>query len=148
MGLRMPKIQDVLHHTGRPFVALDRPKGVRPALQRERSAMSDEKCTCPKDEIPWHNNPDCPVLKEESSFAAPTGLGGIVELRDGWKLENGMPNNCSRIVRPDGKTAFYRYMQTTEDEAVLIAWAYQEGHKHGAQEREQRIKDVLGIEAT
>lgn len=38
--------------------------------------MSDEKCTCPKDEIPWHNNPDCPVLKAESSFAAPTLLDG------------------------------------------------------------------------
>lgn len=75
-------------------------------------------------------------------------LGGIVELRDGWKLDNGLPNGCSRISRPDGKTAFYRYQETTKEEASLIMWAYEEGHKHGAQEREQRIKDVLGIEAT
>lgn len=31
----MPKIQDVLHRASRPCVALDRPKGVRPALQRK-----------------------------------------------------------------------------------------------------------------
>lgn len=34
MGLRMPKIQDVRHRSSRPAVAHDRPKGVRPALQR------------------------------------------------------------------------------------------------------------------
>ena len=41
MGLRMPKIQDVLHRSSRPAVAHDRPKGVRPALQRR--AMSDDQ---------------------------------------------------------------------------------------------------------
>ena len=46
--------------------------------------MSDEKCTCPKDEIPWHNNPDCPVLKAESSFAAPTLLAAVELACDKW----------------------------------------------------------------
>lgn len=50
--------------------------------------MSDEKCTCPKDEIPWHNNPDCPVLKAESSFAAPTLLCDIESaVVNGRKIE-------------------------------------------------------------
>lgn len=75
-------------------------------------------------------------------------LGGIVELRDGWRLENGMPCNCSRILRPDGVTAFYRYMETSKDEALLIAWAYQEGYKHGDTERQHKIKTILGLNAS
>lgn len=35
--------------------------------------MSVGKCTCPRDEIPWHNNPECPQAKAASSFAEPDG---------------------------------------------------------------------------
>ena len=67
------------------------------------------------------------------------------DLHDGWSMELGLPNNCSRIVRPDGATAVYAYRQLTHDEAYLIKWGYEEGHKHGDYERSATIKRVLGL---
>lgn len=71
-----------------------------------------------------------------------------MELNDGWRLENGMPNGCSRLIRGDGVTAFYRYMETTESEARLIQWAYQAGYKHGDTERQHKVKTILGLNAS
>jgi len=90
----------------------------------------------------------CNECRKDSSFAAPPGLGGILELKDGWRLENGMPGGCSRLIRGDGVTAFYRYMDTTESEARLIQWAYQEGYKHGDTERQHKVKTILGLNAS
>lgn len=67
------------------------------------------------------------------------------DLRDGWTLELGMPHNCSRIIRPDGATAVYAYRQLTHDEAYLLKWGYEEGHKAGDRERSDTIKRVLGL---
>jgi hypothetical protein len=75
-------------------------------------------------------------------------LGGIKELGDGWRLENGLANECSRIIRPDGVTALYRYQETTENEALLIKWAYQNGYEHGDSERGHKIKTILGLNAS
>lgn len=67
------------------------------------------------------------------------------DIQDGWVLENGMPNGCSRIVTPDGKTAVYRYQETSTDEAYLLKWGYIEGRKAGTNEMVDKIKTRLGL---
>ena len=69
-----------------------------------------------------------------------------VEIHDGWMLESNMPNNCSRVIRPDGQTAVYRYQQTTNDEAFLLKWGYEEGLKAGKREVVDKIKTRLGLD--
>lgn len=68
-----------------------------------------------------------------------------LDIQDGWILENNMPNNCSRIITPDGKTAVYRYQPTSTDEAYLLKWGYIEGHKAGTTEMVEKIKTRLGL---
>jgi len=51
-----------------------------PAQDPHSGQFHEEKCTCPKDEIPWHNNPECPMAKAKSELDAPTGLA-VVALR-------------------------------------------------------------------
>jgi hypothetical protein len=93
-----------------------------------------------------------PKLNEQEKAPTPVAcsalLGGIKELGDGWRLEYGLANKCSRIVRPDGVTALYRYQETTEDDALLIKWAYQNGYEHGDSERGHKIKTILGLNAS
>lgn len=64
---------------------------------------------------------------------------------EGWQLFSAEPNGPSKIVRPDGATAFYRYLPTSHDDAILIAWAYSEGRKHGDIEARHSIKVILGL---
>lgn len=73
------------------------------------------------------------------------GTGELVRssLPDGWHLDVG--DVSSRIVRPDGKLAVYLYRKPTYEEACLLKWGYQEGHKHGNQERCDIIKRNLGL---
>lgn len=68
-----------------------------------------------------------------------------IQGREGWKLHHEAPSGPSKIVRPDGVCAFYRYMPTTQEEARLIVWAYTEGHKHGDSERREALKKTLGL---